>query len=190
MPTYTGAGLAYPPPVHGGHGFCQSCCHPASKCCCHRECRKESRELLVLPTLSVGDAIKDPANAATFARTAVFRGRQSSSTPVSGGDFAIREPLDVGDAAARVGIGRAFIGGACCVYLSIEYVPQTPTTTSLVLVLVDDNEGTLLAWGRTEQPGAGYNIKECIITTKPGADLAVAVLNMTARVRWCEIFSC
>ena len=33
---------------HGGGGFCQSCCHPRSKCCCgYRECRKEAKELLV-----------------------------------------------------------------------------------------------------------------------------------------------
>jgi hypothetical protein len=173
--------------MHGAHGFCHSCCHPVSKCCCHRECRKEARELLVQPTLTRGDLAKDPTLAATFARAAVFRGAQVQAG--AGGPFGQPDAADQA-AAPSVGVGRAFIGGACCVYLSIEYVPQTPTATSLALVLVDDNEGTLLAWGRNEQPGAGYCIKECIITTKPGADLAVAVMNMTARVRWCEIFSC
>jgi hypothetical protein len=189
MPIYTGAGLAYPPPAHGGQGFCHSCCHPAGKCCCHRECRKEARELLVQPTLSRGDLDKDPNLAGTFARAAVFRGFEAGKfqEAVPGGQ--LNAPLQQA-AAPNVGVARAFIGGACCVYLSIEYVPQTPTATSLVLVLVDDNEGTVLVWGRNEQPGAGYCIKECIITTKPGADLAVVVVNMTARVRWCEIFSC
>lgn len=33
------------------HGFCRSCCHPAHMCCCHvRTCRKEAKELLVMPT--------------------------------------------------------------------------------------------------------------------------------------------
>lgn len=33
------------------HGFCHSCCHPISKCCCGvRGCRKESKELLVRPS--------------------------------------------------------------------------------------------------------------------------------------------
>ena len=59
-----------------------------------------------------------------------------------------------------------------------------------IIVLVDDSEGTILAWAKSEKAGAGYQIKECIITTKPGADLNVLVVNMTARVRWCEIFSC
>ena len=56
--------------------------------------------------------------------------------------------------------------------------------------MVQDSEGTLMAWGRPEKPGAGYQIKECIVTTKPGATVAVLVVNMTARVRWCEVFSC
>jgi hypothetical protein len=43
---------------------------------------------------------------------------------------------------------------------------------------------------RTEQPGAGYRVRECVITTNPGARLLAAALNAAARVRWCEIFSC
>ena len=177
VPTYTGAALAYPPPQpHGGHGFCHSCCHPASKCCCHRECRKEPREVLAQSTEGRGD-IKDPGLAGAFTRAAAF-----AAAPVG-------QP-NANESVPKAGVARAFIGGACCVYLSIEYVPSSPTGSSQVVVMVQDAEGTLLGWGKTEQPGAGYTIKECIITTKPGADLAVAVTNMTARVRWCEIFSC
>ena len=174
--TYTGA---YLPPVPAPRGFCQSCCHPASKCCCHRECRKESREVLVEATTMRGDIGKDPALGAAIGRAAMFRGQQAGGL----NQFEAAE-------ATKVGVGKGFIGGACCVYLSVEYAPQTPTTASLVAVLVDDSEGTVLAWGKSEQPGAGYRIQECIITTKPGADLTVMVVNATARVRWCEIFSC
>lgn len=92
--------------------------------------------------------------------------------------------------APSLGVGSAFIGGSCCVHLSIEYVPSIPTVTSIVAVIVDDSEGTVMAWGKQEKAGAGYQIKEGIITTKPGAELNVLVVNMTARVRWCEIFSC
>lgn len=180
VPTYTGAGPAYPPPGHSPHGFCHSCCHPAAKCCCNRECRKEARELLVQPTLARAALEKDDAHAAAFARAALFPSHQPAGHQLDA----------IGQAAPKAGIGRAFIGGACCVHLSVEYTPQTPTAASKVLVLADDSEGTVLAWGKSEQPGAGYRIKECIITTKPGADLLVLVVNMTARVRWCEIFSC
>lgn len=142
--------------------------------------------MLAQPTIARADLDKDAALAATFARAAVVRGVQAGAVGL------VRQPSDLAQpgAAPNVGIARAFIGGACCVYLSVEYVPQTPTAGSMVVVLVDDSEGTMLAWGKTEQPGASYCIKECIITTKPGADLAVLVVNMTARVRWCEIFSC
>jgi len=189
--TYTGAGMAYTPPGyappgyaqgHAPHGFCESCCHPVARCCCHRQCRKEARELLVQPTLKAGEVANDPALAGILARAAVFRSNQA----VVG-----QAQLEAAQQAApAIGIGKAFIGGACCVYLSVEYTPQTPTAASAVLVLADDSEGTVLAWGKSEQPGASYRIKECIITTKPGADLSVLVVNMTARVRWCEIFSC
>ena len=109
---------------------------------------------------------------------------------------ALRDNADTIEATAApagaltFGLGSAFIGGSCCVHLSIEYVPSTPTVTSLVAVIVDDSEGTIMAWGKQEKAGAGYQIKEGIITTKPGAELGVLVVNMTARVRWCEIFSC
>jgi len=90
----------------------------------------------------------------------------------------------------KLGLGSAFIGGGCCVHLSIEYTPSSPTVTSAVVVLATGADDTLLAWGKVEQPGAGYQVKECVVTTKPGADLAVVVLDLTARVRWCEVFSC
>jgi hypothetical protein len=179
--TYTGAGFAYPPAAAPANGFCQSCCHPAPKCCCNRQCRKESRELLVQPTLTRDDIDKDPGLSSAFARTALFKKQTSFGSLAVGAEQA---------PAPSVGIAKAFIGGACCVYLSIEYAPQSPTADSMVVVMVDDSEGTVLAWGKIEQAGASYCIKECIITTKPGADLTVIVANMTARVRWCEVFSC
>jgi hypothetical protein len=90
----------------------------------------------------------------------------------------------------KLGYATAFIGGGCCVHLSIEYSPSSPSTASAVAVLVQGSDDTSLAWLKVEQPGAGYQVKEGIIATNPGADLAVIVVNMTARVRWCEIFSC
>lgn len=90
----------------------------------------------------------------------------------------------------KLGYATAFIGGGCCVHLSIEYSPSSPSSASAVAVLVQGSDDTSLAWLKVEQPGAGYQVKEGIIATHPGADLAVIVVNMTARVRWCEIFSC
>ena len=191
---------------HGpAHGFCHSCCHPRSMCCCHRECRKEAKELLVQPTLS-----RDQVG--TDATVAMNLRKMSFATPFMASILSTDKTVEISDnlsnlreaslttpfsavsaAAAnqlRLGLGTAFIGGGCCVHLSVEYTPSAPTTASAVMIVVRDSEGTILAWYKAEQPGIGYQIKECVVTTKPGADLFVVVLNMTARVRWCEVFSC
>ncbi|HQR14238.1 MAG TPA: hypothetical protein PKW52_10635 [Nitrospira sp.] len=110
-------------------------------------------------------------------------------------DAKLTQGLESAAALGRLGsagIGKAFIGGGCCVHLSIEYTPTNPASNqpALVFVLVRDSEGTLLAWVKQATAQDGYQIKEGIITTKPGAHVTVLVLNMTARVRWCEVFSC
>lgn len=96
------------------------------------------------------------------------------------------------DVQGKAGTGKAFIGGGCCVHLSIEYAPTNAASAApaLVMVVVQDSEKTTLGWIKQAEPQAGYQIKEGIITTKPGAHLTVLVVNMTARVRWCEVFSC
>jgi hypothetical protein len=93
-------------------------------------------------------------------------------------------------ASANDALATAFIGGGCCVHLSIEYTQVSPTVESIVLVGVVDSEGTTLIWEKKDPPGTHYQVKECIITTKPGATLRLLAVNATARVRWCETFSC
>lgn len=188
---------------HGapGAGFCHGCGHPKSKCvcgCC--ECRKEAKELLVKSDIQRGDFGKQPGFAAVSKMQTVAplvmnlaqgddaQQYKEGSTPQSG--LNINTNANAAAAALQVGLGTAFIGGGCCVHLSIEYAPTTPASASLVGVLVQDSDGTLLAWIRSEKAGTGYQIKECIVTTKPGANLVVVTVNMTARVRWCEVFSC
>ncbi len=131
-------------------------------------------------------SMRDAAAAGRTAEKVENASKAAESSP-----FAV----DAAAAAAavrqvQVGMGTAFIGGGCCVHLSIEYTPSSATATSGVAVLVQGSDETLLAWFKVEQPGVGYQIKECIVTTKPGADLTVVVVDMTARVRWCEVFSC
>ena len=181
-------------PGQMGHGFCHGCGHPKSKCVCGcRECRKESKEVLVKADTKIGDL------RGTAAFTAMMQSHASAPIVMNMApagftnvNIAGRETvaLDAAAAALTAGIGTAFIGGSCCVHLSVEYMPTTPTAQSLIAVLVQDSDGTLLAWGKTEKPGVGYQIKECIITTKPGATVTILVVNMTARLRWCEVFSC
>jgi hypothetical protein len=199
-PIYSGAPwLPYAQPgPHGnpGHGFCPSCCHPRSKCCCCRECRKEARELLVQPVVVRDGSDPQPGGVGVSQRINMVAPLLGARLRAGAGGAAGDQPAGTGaDSAvflqrAAVGDGTAFIGGGCCVHLSIEYAPSSPTVLSAVVVLVQGADDTTLAWMKIEQPGAGYQVKEGIIATHPGADLAVIVLNMTARVRWCEIFSC
>jgi hypothetical protein len=170
MPAGPGWGAAAPA------GPCRPCGQPSGSCCCGcRECRKESRELLVTPQdgQRAGDA-NAPGRLGAIAL--------SMANPANADA--------VGRVDAAAGLGQAFIGGGCCVSLSVEYAPSSPTVQAVVGIVVSDSEGTILSWIRTEPVGAGYKVKECVITTNPGAHLVVVASNCTARVRWCEIFSC
>jgi hypothetical protein len=88
---------------------------------------------------------------------------------------------------ARGTTGTTFLGGGCCVHLSIEYTSVSPSAA--VGVIVMDAEGSSLVWAK-ESIQPGYYIKEGILSTNPGAMLAVMVESAVARVRWCEVFSC
>jgi len=194
-PRYTASPrvLPFAPPGHHHHGpgTCKSCGQPSEKCGCGcRECRKESREIVVRAQASANTGVT--AGSSKF--EAVFAAAmkpQGFATINADADFTTAKAA-TGAAAARLdrAVDTAFIGGGCCVHISVEYAPIVPTAISRVLILVGDSEGTLLAWMKTEQPGAHYQVKENVITTKPGATIIVAVDNATARVRWCETFSC
>lgn len=197
-PMYTGAPMFTPPfagPMMGHpphpepHGFCPSCCHPRSHCMCHRrECRKEARELVVSSDAPANPNQPDTTDSATLGLLrSISKAEGLTINPASGAETDVAGALSVNRKAAT---GTAFIGGGCCVHLSVEYIANLPTQASRVVVGVEDSEGTVLVWRRTEAAGTPYRIKEGIITTKPGAKLIVLVTNATARVRWCEIFSC
>jgi hypothetical protein len=160
-------------------GCCRSCGQPSAHCHCGcRECRKEAKELVV----ESGQAGKN-----VKMDSAVAEGLWQSIHGLAA--FTTKADM-AAPAAAPAGSANAFIGGGCCVQISIEYAPVTPTATSIILVVVADSEGTVLAWAKTEQPGSHYQVKENIITTKPGAKVALFAVNATARLRWCEVFSC
>jgi len=162
-------------PGHGTPqpGHCRQCGQPSGSCCCGcRECRKEAKELLVSPS-ATPPAGTNPTTGSVMLKSLNVSGSQDLT-------------LDT----ATIGTGTAFIGGGCCVTLAVEYAPSTTTAKAVVLVAVADSEGTVLIWARSEPAGTGYRVHECIITTKPGAALTVEVSNCTARVRWCEVFSC
>lgn len=188
----------YPHPQN--QGFCPSCCHPIWACCCgYKECRKESKELLVIPQEE-----KDLKKSSRMMSFLNFFGPSESGEKKSSGDnvhakmagtesfIRSKEKFELLTRQAAMGTGTAFIGGGCCVHLSVEFMPTVgiAETPGLILIMVVDSENTILSWGKLIDGDDGYCIKEDIITTNPGATLTVIVLNITARVRWCEVFSC
>jgi hypothetical protein len=153
---------------------------------------KDAKELLVEPTTSSTNVKNEPGLANSAARMAMFT---SFANELQGGDAAAGvdaapAPLltPAGLRGGKVGLGSAFIGGGCCVHLSAEYTP-TGTADGVVAVLVQDPD-TELVWIRKVHAGLGYQIKEGVVTTKPGAHLTALAVGATFRVRWCEVFSC
>ena len=193
-PMYTGYPAAGPVGHPGHHhgdarkGFCSGCCQPAQSCCCGcRECRKEARDLLVEPSTSRDQVVGDVGMADAVARMStlsLFANLKEDPEPAN---LAAAGPLAPNQ--GRIGLGKAFIGGGCCVHLSIEYTPAG-AADGLVAIHVQDSNDTQLIWMKKAVAGLGYQIKEGIVTTKPGAHLTLLVVGATARVRWCEIFSC
>ena len=176
-------------------------------CAPHRDCRKESKDLLVRPEparrdlarltevrhhVAMGSMAAAPATATGDAKTAEKAVFTEVNPLIKSLDAEIKKPTG----KIQQGIGQAIIGGGCCVELAIEYMPTPPVVSlltgggavSLVLVAVTDSEGAILMWSKLVGPG--YHVKEGIISTYPGALLHVHVINAIARVRWCEIFSC
>lgn len=167
-------------PMAAGH--CRRCGAPNGECRCGcRECRREAKELLVEPTAVRGQEGTPGTNQASPFAAAMLQRAKVSTTGAAAETLA---------AGAALGTATGFIGGGCCTSLSVEYAPTSATVVFAVLVEVVDSEGTAMLWLRLEQAGTPYRVKECIITTKPGAKLTVLTINCTARVRWCEIFSC
>ncbi|HYM02483.1 MAG TPA: hypothetical protein VET85_06015 [Stellaceae bacterium] len=184
-PVYTGAPIfapVMPFQPSSPHGFCHGCGHPQRSCVCGwRECRKEAKELLVAATAKTGETIPG-----TVEKSAGLSAATLSQFAIQFSSGATAEALRT----TTRGTGVAFIGGGCCVHLSVEYAPEVATSACAVAVGVKDSEGTVLIWEKLEPAGIHYQVKEGIITTKPGAALMVLVANAVARVRWCEIFSC
>ena len=211
------AGAMYPypaPPMpypHHPSGFCASCCHPIAKCVCHRDCKKIQKELLCQPdtavkpgttdatgTLSQAGKTADQSQLKLFAMmdltspagtAADSQATDSEATIVLNNVQRLRQLAT--QRAVAMGVQTAIIGGGCCVHLSIEYMPLSPLAdmVSFSGAMVIDSDATVMLWGKYFN-GDGYHVKECVISTNPGAHLWVASINSVTRVRWCEIISC
>jgi hypothetical protein len=179
---YTGSRVVpFAPHGHAyGPGMCKRCgCSSADCRCGCRQCRKEAKELTFTadPRANVRDNAVAGLAAAHLASMAQAAGATGAAAGVAG-------------AAAAAAPATAFIGGGCCVHIALEYAPITATAQSAVAVLVRDTEGTVMLWEKINPPGTHYQVKECVVTTKPGATILLFAINATVRARWCEVFSC
>ena len=171
---------------HGGYGMPH--CGPRHWGPPVRYCRREAKELLVVP-----DEKADTARPMTQAAADQIL-EYADKTAASKEGMVINNPVggvtEVGTTAVSAGRGTAVIGGGCCVELAVEYmpIPGAAAADCRVAVEVVDSEGTVLTW--MKDFSEGYHVKENIIVTYPGAMLMVRVRDAIARVRWCEVFSC
>jgi hypothetical protein len=154
---------------------------------------KEAKELLVEPTMSRSDLKDTPGIANAAARMTIFtsfadalQGGEAQAAGVEASPVHLLTPGLLRE--GKIGLGTAFIGGGCCVHLSVEYTP-IGTADGIVGVVVQDQD-TELAWIKKVSAGLGYQIKEGVVTTKPGAHLTALAVGATLRIRWCEVFSC
>ena len=169
--------LPFAPGHAYGPGVCKRCGCASADCRCGcRQCRKEAKELTYTadPKLTVRD---NAAAGLAVAHLASFAANSESTAAAAA----------AAPAAAPV---TAFVGGGCCVHISLEYAPITATAQSAVAILVRDTEGTVMLWEKISPAGTHYQVKENVVTTKPGATILLFAINATVRARWCEVFSC
>src|SRR5215475_6314001 len=143
---YTGSRVVpFAAPAHAyGPGVCKRCGCPSGDCRCGcRQCRKEAKELTFTadPKATGRDNIAAGLAAAHLAAAAAGTGTAAGT-------------------AAAPGFATAFVGGGCCVHISLEYAPITATAQSIVAILVRDTEGTLMFWEKINPPGTHYQVKE------------------------------
>lgn len=183
---YTGSRVVpFAPHGHAyGPGTCKRCGCASADCRCGcRQCRKEAKELTYTadPRATGRDNVVAGFTAAHLASFAQALGTTGAAAGVAGA---------AAGAAAAAGPATAFVGGGCCVHIALEYAPITATAQSIVAILVRDTEGTVMLWEKINPPGTHYQVKECVVTTKPGATILLFAINATVRARWCEVFSC
>ena len=177
---YTGPrAAAFTPHGHGhGPGVCKSCGCDSAECGCGcRQCRKEAKEITFTAAAS------DNGRGAAVASLIGAHLAQAGDANAAGANAA-------GANANAVTPLTAFVGGGCCVHISVEYAPVAATAQSTVAIMVRDTEGTVMIWEKIDPPGTHYQVKENVVTTKPGATILLFAVNATVRARWCEVFSC
>jgi hypothetical protein len=82
----------------------------------------------------------------------------------------------------------AFVGGNEEVLLSVEYLVETGAASPSVS-LTTASDGSSSTW-TDSTPALGYHVQEALLRVKAGTKLTLAVVNVDARVIWCESIYC
>jgi hypothetical protein len=98
-------------------------------------------------------------------------------------------PHELNVPASSTAPADALVGGTSDdISLSVEYLVE-PDAGSPSVTLTTTSGTSTSTWSDST-PTTGYHVQEGVLSVKAGTKITLAVSNVTARVRWCEIVSC
>jgi hypothetical protein len=100
---------------------------------------------------------------------------------------AITVPRDL-DVDPTNATRSALVGGTDQVSLALEYLVETGASSPSVTLTVT-SDGVNSTWN-DNAPAVGYQVREALLSVKPGTKVSITVSNVTARLRWCERVCC
>ncbi|TCS11932.1 hypothetical protein [Caulobacter sp. BK020] len=80
------------------------------------------------------------------------------------------------------------VGGARPVFLSLEYLVDAGAVSPTVKITTAAG-GSSATWS-DDAPAEGYTVRQAVLSAAPGTKVTVAVNNVLARLRWCELVCC
>ena len=80
------------------------------------------------------------------------------------------------------------VGGERPVFLSLEYVVDAGAASPTVKVTTASG-GSSATWS-DDAPAEGYTVRQAVLSAAPGTKVTLAVNNVVARLRWCELVCC
>jgi hypothetical protein len=83
---------------------------------------------------------------------------------------------------------QTFVGGLDVANLTLEWIKDPSAASASVTITVSSKDGD--ATQTLSTTSEGYQIKDWVMSVKPGCQVKVAATDCGARIRWCETLSC
>ncbi len=80
------------------------------------------------------------------------------------------------------------VGGSRPAFLSVEYLVDAGASSPSVKITTAAG-GSSATW-TDDTPPQGYTVRQAVLSAAPGTKVTLAVNNVTARLRWCELVCC